>query len=168
MDVKATGFDTSLIAYNASVNNLRKYKESCSNIRAEVSFERLDLFDPAITSNLDVAHVDVLTSNPPYIPHDDYCAPLFRGGVQQSVRQYEPRLALVGDLEFYTSLVNSVLLPSKSKVFVFELGYMHQAKHVQKLLQESAWTCDIWYDSAGNIRCVYGWDTRTDLTLKDF
>lgn len=167
VDVRAIGFDTSPVAYEAGVNNLAKYRESFSNVKANISFRTLDLFDPAIISKLDVSHVDVLTSNPPYIPLGDYFAPVLRNGVQRSVRQYEPKLALVGDLEFYTALVNSILLPSKSKVFVFELGYIHQAKHVQNLLKDSEWTCDLLYDSAGNIRCVYGWNSLSNLTLKD-
>lgn len=92
---------------------------------------------------------DVIVSNPPYIPFKDYKS----HEVETSVRRYEPELALVGDLEFYTRLVEVV--KNSCKLFVFELGYQTQAHHVKALLPDK-WATRTFEDSAGNLRGIIG------------
>ncbi|ACT04446.1 modification methylase, HemK family [Paenibacillus sp. JDR-2] len=76
--------------------------------------------------------IDVLVSNPPYIPADDL------PGLQPEVRDYEPRLALDGGadgLDPYRRMVGQ--LPSLAqlpRIVAFELG-MGQARDVAALLR---------------------------------
>ncbi|MFX3634124.1 MAG: peptide chain release factor N(5)-glutamine methyltransferase [Candidatus Pristimantibacillus sp.] len=81
--------------------------------------------------------VDVLVSNPPYIPADDLA------GLQREVRDYEPHLALDGGADGlgpYRRMVEQ--LPSllqTPRIVAFELG-MGQAQDVAALLREfGAW-----------------------------
>ncbi|WP_338553448.1 HemK/PrmC family methyltransferase [Paenibacillus sp. KS-LC4] len=78
--------------------------------------------------------VDVLVSNPPYIPADDL------PGLQREVRDYEPRLALDGGadgLNPYRRMVEQLpLLRQMPRIVAFELG-MGQAEAVAKLLREA-------------------------------
>ncbi|SFF15160.1 release factor glutamine methyltransferase [Paenibacillus algorifonticola] len=81
--------------------------------------------------------VDVLVSNPPYIPADDL------PGLQREVRDYEPHLALDGGadgLDPYRRMVEQLpLLRQLPRIVAFELG-MGQAEAVAKLLREAgAW-----------------------------
>lgn len=81
--------------------------------------------------------VDVLVSNPPYIPADDL------PGLQREVRDYEPHLALDGGadgLDPYRRMVEQLpLLRQMPRIVAFELG-MGQAEAVAKLLREAgAW-----------------------------
>lgn len=138
------GFDVSPVAVALATEN-------AVLAGLEVSFSRDDVM--AISS---VPVVDVVTSNPPYIPLNDYRKPYRRDGVDKSVRRYEPRLALVGDLEFYQALVHNVVIPSKCRAFVFEVGYESQAKYTASLLP-AGWLWGIYRDSGGRVRCVVGW-----------
>lgn len=112
-----------------------------------VNFFLQDLFQ----WDLQKGSYDVIVSNPPYIPAAD----LTSHEVETSVRLYEPELALLGDLEFYTALINKVIIPSDCKLFVFELGYQKQVDHVNGLLSGD-WITKAVLDSAGNLRCVVG------------
>ncbi|GLX70103.1 peptide chain release factor N(5)-glutamine methyltransferase [Paenibacillus glycanilyticus] len=81
----------------------------------------------------DTIRIDVLVSNPPYIPADDLA------GLQPEVRDYEPRLALDGGadgLDPYRRMVEQ--LPSLAqlpRIVAFELG-MGQAQDVAALLRD--------------------------------
>ncbi|QAY68569.1 HemK family protein methyltransferase [Paenibacillus protaetiae] len=76
--------------------------------------------------------VDVLVSNPPYIPAGDL------PGLQREVRDYEPRLALDGGqdgLDPYRRMVQQLpLLKQMPRIVAFELG-IRQAQHVAGLLE---------------------------------
>ncbi|MGG4144756.1 HemK/PrmC family methyltransferase [Paenibacillus algorifonticola] len=76
--------------------------------------------------------VDVLVSNPPYIPADDL------PGLQREVRDFEPHLALDGGadgLNPYRSMVEQLpLLRQMPRIVAFELG-MGQAEAVAELLR---------------------------------
>jgi methylase of polypeptide subunit release factors len=95
---------------------------------------------------------DLVTSNPPYIPHGDYEST----EIDRSVMLFEPKLALVGWNEFYDALVNNVVIPSNSEGFVFELGYREQYEFTKSILP-SNWECKLYKDGSGKERCVIGW-----------
>lgn len=167
IQVSAIGFDVSSTAHKCSLANAALYRNSFkTNIFPR--FIQLDLFDANLEKRLACSNVDIVTANPPYVTESDYTAPLAKNGVQQSVRKFEPKLALIGNLEFYTTLVNRMIKSMNPKAFVFEVGYMHQATHVQELLDTKVWTTRKFNDSAGNIRCVYGWRRDDDLSLQGF
>ncbi|KAH3664223.1 hypothetical protein OGAPHI_004574 [Ogataea philodendri] len=141
---KITAFDIDESALRLARENLKLNKDL---LQTPVSFEKGNLLQekhPKLAATL-------LLSNPPYIPEKDFN---LQGGVEQSVLLYEPRSALVGDLEFYTALAE-LLRTGSFKAFVFEIGYREQALHTKKLLP--AWTCGIRTDSHGNVRNVVGW-----------
>lgn len=154
--------ESKVCAFDVSDSALQLAKENRDGASLEVEILSADVL------HSDVAHsfsdVSIVTSNPPYIPAADYERPLDSNGPELSVRMFEPRLALVGHLEFYTALVNNVVLPLDASGFVFELGYEDQAAHTRQLLP-SGWTVGRYMDSASNLRCVVGWKQASPMTL---
>lgn len=120
-----------------------------------VEFEKGNVFDSDVTKG-DL--FDLVTSNPPYISEVDFESQ----ETEESVRLYEPKLALVGGVEFYKALIENVVFPSKAKGFIFELGDLEQAKYTQSLLGED-WKSKIYKDSNDKIRCVYGWKLDSNM-----
>jgi release factor glutamine methyltransferase len=99
-----------------------------------VTFVQGDLLAPFIASG---SRIDVLVSNPPYIPAADM------DGLQREVRDYEPHLALVGGtdgLDPYRRMLEQLaLLPAMPRIVAFELG-IHQPRIVAELMREmGAW-----------------------------
>lgn len=161
--VLVVGFDVSDAAVSLSKDNLQKYQKMYGP--PAVRFEKANVFDADVLSKLGVAECDVVVSNPPYIPLNDYKLPVSHNGVEKSVRLYEPSLALVGDLEFYEAIVKNVILPLKCRGFVLELGYMEQVEFTSSLVNslDKGWETMPYYDSAGNIRAVVGWKNMASL-----
>ncbi|CAI4988007.1 CGH_1_HP_G0133200.mRNA.1.CDS.1 [Saccharomyces cerevisiae] len=100
------------------------------------------------------SHIDILTGNPPYIRKRD-----FNRDVKTSVKLFEPRLALVGELECYINLVNYWL--PKTDSFFYEIGDAEQFNYVERRIKEDSYLSRIWsiglkYDSNGKARVVYG------------
>lgn len=100
--------------------------------------------------------IDILTCNPPYISIET-----FESEVEDSVKRYEPHLALIGDLEFYENLVEKWLPHINS--FVYELGSFKQFHYVKskivshnKTHPNDKWGLGIKFDSNGQLRCVFG------------
>ncbi|MBW7460397.1 protein-(glutamine-N5) methyltransferase, release factor-specific, partial [Paenibacillus sepulcri] len=77
--------------------------------------------------------IDVLVSNPPYIPAGDIA------GLQPEVRDHEPRLALDGGgdgLDPYRRMLEQLpRLAQMPRIIAFELG-MGQAREVARLLEQ--------------------------------
>ncbi len=99
-----------------------------------VTFVQGDLLAPFIASG---SRIDVLVSNPPYIPAADM------DGLQREVRDYEPHLALVGGtdgLDPYRRMLEQLaLLPAMPRIVAFELG-IHQPRIVAELMRKmGAW-----------------------------
>lgn len=97
---------------------------------------------------------DVIVSNPPYIPTADLA------GLDHSVRDYEPRLALDGGedgLDFYRVITRKwkAILRDKGWL-VYEVG-IHQAEEVENiLLREGFRSVKSYPDTAGILRVVEG------------
>lgn len=101
---------------------------------------------------------DILISNPPYISSAS-----FRVTTAASVRQYEPKLALVpphspganaiqdGDA-FYPELYKLASLVN-SKVVLFEVADMEQACRVAAMATEHWHTVEIWRDDPSVVDC---------------
>lgn len=99
---------------------------------------------------------DVLISNPPYISSKAY-----RTTIARSVRDYEPKLALVptelpgstkvddGDV-FYPRLLE-LAKQLQTQVVLFEVADMEQAKRVVSMaIEQGEWTgIEIWKDEPG-------------------
>lgn len=132
-------------------------EENKVNLGLEVEVRNGDVLQHDMYSQLwGDTKFDIVVSNPPYIPRKDYEAPVLANGTELSVKLYEPELALVGHLEFYKALVHNVVEPLQCNAFVFELGYEDQAEYT-KLLLQPGWETATLKDSAGNLRCIYGW-----------
>ncbi|KAG5942289.1 hypothetical protein E4U59_001228 [Claviceps monticola] len=98
-----------------------------------------DIFSDADIEHLSASKCDVLISNPPYISRDVWN--FGRGQLGQSVRKYEPRLALVPDSNiasptdwqhedvFYWRLLD-ISMTLKPNIALFELGDEQQIRRV--------------------------------------
>jgi release factor glutamine methyltransferase len=97
-------------------------------LTAQVSTTRVNALEPAPSALWDF---DLILCNPPYIPTGVW------DGLDHSVRDYEPRLALDGGadgLDFYRSIASgwkSALRPGGK--LVFEVGY-DQAQDVERIM----------------------------------
>lgn len=151
---QVSGFDISDKALSLA-------KTNCHRLDVHVNVHYGDLFDNEAMKRC--GEVDLITANPPYIPLEDYRKPVSLHGPEQSVRLFEPQLALVGHLEFYTALVDLVRALN-CKGFVFELGYDQQVEATATLLSKD-WEVGSYYDLAGRLRCVVGWRKDSELTL---
>lgn len=151
-EAQVAAFDISTTAVSLARRNSQKSELS-------ITAHYGDVMDPNV---LQSRTYDVITSNPPYIPEEDYVKPVALDGPELSVRMYEPELALVGDLEFYAALVDNVVIPLNCKAFVFELGYELQVQETVKRLPEG-WESGAMYDLAGKLRCVVGWKSSMSL-----
>jgi HemK-like putative methylase len=153
-------FDVAQEAINLALENAHR-----SNLLVQIKYG--DVFNKNIIKDLEFPHlIDLITSNPPYIPYEDYVSPVKLNGVEKSVRMYEPSLALIGGTEFYRALTENLVIPAGANGFIFELGYLDQVHHVQQLLKSNTqWKVDQYYDSANNIRCVIGWKTNTNMAI---
>lgn len=158
------GFDVSGKAYDLAMENLSRVHGQADG---NVTFQLGDVFNARVLEQIGVTKpVDLITANPPYIPIEEYEKPLYHQGIERSVKLYEPKLALVGDWEFYYNLLEHVVLPSHAKGFVFELGYQEQADFVHKYLKDNPfWQVGSRDDSRQNIRCVIGWKKGTDYEI---
>ena len=91
-------------------------KRNASNLEANVNFLVGDMCEPLIENNI---KVDILISNPPYIPQDEE--------MEHSVKDFEPHVALFGGedgLKFYRIIFERSKYLLKEKSFMaFEMGY---------------------------------------------
>jgi len=105
-------------------------------IEQQIAFVQGDLLTPFILKNelmYEGKHIDVLVSNPPYIPHRDM------KDLQREVRDYEPHLALVGGedgLDPYRAMLQTIEgLEHKPFIVAFELG-IHQPAQIAEYMEK--------------------------------
>jgi release factor glutamine methyltransferase len=133
---------------------LEMAKRNAARHGARVEWLEGDLLEPYIRGGIDL---DILVSNPPYIPAGDVA------GLQPEVRLYEPHLALVGGedgLVLYRRLADELRrLPRPPQLVAFEVG-QGQADEVLALLRGvRAWQeSEIVLDLAGISRHVIVYD----------
>jgi len=109
---------------------------------SRIAFLRGDLLAPLLNERAqrlehDGKPIDVLVSNPPYIPAADMA------GLQREVRDFEPHLALEGGtdgLDPYRSMLQTLArLAVKPRIVAFELG-IHQPRIVAEMMKQlQAW-----------------------------
>lgn len=142
--------------------------ENCNQnatlLKSKIEVHKGDVFNGYLPSNFDYRNNNgdcLLLANPPYIPIKD----LVDTEVEKSVLEYEPREALLGELEFYDALCTQILVPNNAfKSFIFELGYLAQAKRVRESLSPS-WIVGMRSDHSGNLRNVLGWQRDTKFQI---
>ncbi|MGE8205001.1 peptide chain release factor N(5)-glutamine methyltransferase [Heyndrickxia sp. NPDC080065] len=118
-------------AIDISEQALNVAKRNAANLHADVSFIQGDLLQPMIENR---EKVDIVLSNPPYIPNKDIEI------LSEVVKDYEPHQALFGGvdgLDFYRRLMEQIPLIIKKKALIgFEIG-MGQGEQVADLLKET-------------------------------
>ncbi|KAK4657057.1 hypothetical protein QC762_209530 [Podospora pseudocomata] len=157
------GVDISPLAISLSRQNL-SHNISLSHLplsaSKSITFTKSDIFSPSFLSSLPFSpgELDILTSNPPYISPAG-----FNKNTERSVRLYEPKLALVPDVNlgkgydclpedaFYARLLEIVSVLQPKRV-LFEVGDVEQARRVAEMvvrggeLKNYAGTVEIWRD----------------------
>ncbi|MFB9274628.1 N5-glutamine methyltransferase family protein [Cohnella cellulosilytica] len=128
---RVTASDLSEAALQVARGNARKHGAD-----GRISFVQGDLLQPFVRSAADGGlQVDILVSNPPYIPSLDI------PGLQREVRDHEPRLALDGGedgLNPYRTMARQLKeLPKLPRIVAWEVG-AGQAREVAELLSAAA------------------------------
>lgn len=116
----------SVMATDISVNALEIAKENNKTLGANVEFLQGDMMQP-----LQGKKFDILVSNPPYIPNDEY--------VENLVKDNEPSVALFGGedgLDFYRIIIRgaSEILNDRF-IIAFEHAY-DKAKELKKIIKK--------------------------------
>lgn len=105
-----------VVASDISEAAVKTAQKNANDLSANVRFLIGDMCEPLIDENV---KVDILVSNPPYIPlHEE---------MEHSVKDFEPHVALFGGedgLKFYRTIFERGKLLLKEKSFMaFEMGY---------------------------------------------
>lgn len=135
-------------AVDISNKALKVAKKNAKKNDVKVEFIHSNIF-----SKLKERMFDVIISNPPYITNEAYL------GLDKTVKDFEPKLALVGGddgLDFYKEIVKNAhkYLKNNGKIF-FEIGY-DQGEAVKTLLTESGYkNVTLKKDLYKNDRIVY-------------
>lgn len=132
-------------------------------VAERMKFWRGDWLQPLLRQG---SRVDILVSNPPYIPTDDI------DGLEKGVKNYEPRLALDGGADglnpYRTIAEEMVHVLAQPAVVAFEVG-VGQAKDVAAIIKRS-WHVDvdtgILSDLAGKDRIVLASDKQIPESLQ--
>ncbi|SCU88417.1 LADA_0E10022g1_1 [Lachancea dasiensis] len=101
--------------------------------------------------------VDFITCNPPYISRSS-----FVGDTAKSVQLFEPKLALIGSLEFYENLCDFWI--HQIEAFAYEVGTLSQCRYVESRIAadpalREQWRVGTKKDSNNKERVVYGYKT---------
>ena len=106
-------------ASDISIEALEVAKTNAKNNDANIEFYQGNMLDPLIEAN---KKFDILVSNPPYIPDDEYVEPL--------VKDHEPNVALFGGnqgMKFYNEIFEKSHFVLKEKaIMAFE--HSHKTK----------------------------------------
>lgn len=144
-----------VFASDLSPDALAMARNNATNLGVieRITFVQGDLLAPFKGEGSGYPPIDMLVSNPPYIPSADI------PGLQREVRAHEPHLALDGGsdgLNPYRAMARQLSsLPALPRVVAWEVG-MGQAEEVASLLREAATWTDIRFvkDYAGIDRHV--------------
>ena len=115
-----------VLATDISADALKVAKKNNDKLEGRVTFLQGDMLEPVMDKKF-----DILVSNPPYIPDQEYVDPL--------VKDNEPNVALFGGndgLKFYKIILNNSVKIMKDKfVMGFEHGY-NTSKAIEDLARE--------------------------------
>ncbi|MBM7095572.1 peptide chain release factor N(5)-glutamine methyltransferase [Bacillus sp. H-16] len=129
-ELKERGWSPKIQAVDISEAAIKVAKENARRLEAEVAFVHGDLLGPLVEND---AKVDIVVSNPPYIPEGQ------REGLAKNVRDFDPETALFGGedgLVFYRGMARQLGSVLKQPGMVaFEIGF-DQGRSVPGLLQE--------------------------------
>lgn len=138
-----------MLATDISEEALKTARENAENNQANIEFIAGDMLQPLIDKQV---KLDVLVSNPPYIPQQEQ--------MEKSVIDYEPHVALFGGedgLKFYRQIFENCKKVLKEKAFMaFEMGW-DQRERMSKLVEETLPECtyEIIQDMNGKDRMLF-------------
>lgn len=124
-------------------------RKNAENNEADITFTAGDMLKPLIEQGV---KLDVLVSNPPYIPQEEV--------MEKSVVDFEPHVALFGGsdgLKFYKEIFNDCKKVLKDKAFMaFEMGW-DQRERMSALVEETLPGCryEILKDMNGKDRMLF-------------
>ncbi|WP_018133000.1 peptide chain release factor N(5)-glutamine methyltransferase [Effusibacillus pohliae] len=151
--------EADVLAADISPDAIRMARENAQRLGAQVRFLQGDLVEPLLETGV---RLDVLVSNPPYIPSREIA------GLAVEVREHEPRLALDGGedgLEPYrriTQALPSLMREQGPALVGFEVG-IQQARRVAEMI-ERHWPgakTDVVKDLQGIERVVLAWKNES-------
>ncbi|TXC85890.1 peptide chain release factor N(5)-glutamine methyltransferase [Metabacillus litoralis] len=141
-------------AVDIAEESLQIAKVNAVALQANVEFLHGDLLEP-IANKAEEGKIDILVSNPPYIPDWEIET------LSPVVKDYEPMRALAGGkdgLDFYRRLISDMkeLLNTRALI-AFEIG-AGQGEDVQNLLKQALphANVEVVYDINGKDRMVFG------------
>lgn len=130
--VQVTAVDISPAALDVARANAARHR-----VTDRMTFLESD-FLSALNNRDDLAPFDIVVSNPPYIPEEQF------EGLQREVRDHEPYRALIGGTrgtEAYEVLLKDVPpLLAPDGVFICEIGF-GQAPRIVEIGEAAGWTC---------------------------
>ena len=123
--IALTKEESNFKVYASDISNeaLEVASINAKNNEANVTFLQGNMLDPLIEKNL---KFDILVSNPPYIPDDEYVEPL--------VKDHEPNVALFGGdqgMKFYNEIFEKSHLVLKDKAI---MAFEHSHKTREQML----------------------------------
>ncbi|KAH3901307.1 S-adenosylmethionine-dependent methyltransferase SCDLUD_002798 [Saccharomycodes ludwigii] len=148
------GVDVSPIAIDLAKENSRQLASNIdgTSLSSVLQFIQGDILNQNNIINKN-AHFDIITCNPPYIHNFIRAA---------SVRCYEPKLALYGNLIFYQNLIDKWI--NRTDSFIYEVGDMNQVQFLYQKLKtlnsKDTWKVGFAKDSNDQVRCVYGYKSN--------
>ncbi len=137
----------------------------------QISFLLADVLKPLDRTKFPKS-VDIITANPPYISLSH-----FNTSTERSVRNYEPRLALVPGAErsgakegnhpedIFYHFITAHAASLYSKMLLFEVEGSAQAFRIAELMLDDGWEVEIWGDDPTPVThcgCLTGKDFITD------
>ncbi|RDL35413.1 uncharacterized protein BP5553_07344 [Venustampulla echinocandica] len=145
-----TGWDISNAAISLARKNLRTnitqghMTSPASHPLVQVKFDKVDIFSNLTEQQKQDLECDVLISNPPYISKEG-----FNRETSRSVRNWEPKLALVPKLSptttsvapediFYERITDLRMKVAKSRVLLMEVGDDRQAIRIARMAMGKA------------------------------
>jgi len=139
-----------MIATDISIDALTVAKRNAAEYELDIKFMVGDMLDPLISAGI---KLDVLLSNPPYIPATE--------NVQAIVKDNEPNVALFGGddgLFFYRKIIENAhkILNPNAYLIAFEIGF-DQAERLVKLAKANFPNAKIWIkqDLQGRDRMLF-------------
>ena len=138
-----------------SADALNVARRNASTLDIRVDFQQVNFLNAMERKQLPT--VDILVSNPPYIPDAD------RSGMTENVLNHEPHLALFptgnDPLIFYRMLVEHSLSRLSFKGILYAEMHYATALDVEKLFRQNGFATQVKKDLTGNNRMLKAWRT---------